>query len=321
MVQTSAAVVTDFTAPPRYNSFELPEPRDEEEIVEVLAAGLHPRVRSGAGGTHYTSSGRLPLIPGIDGVGRRADGSLVYFAVDDDQYGTMATKAVVDPRRSIPLPDDADVVKIAAAMNPAMSSWVALRRRVTLPSDASVLVLGATGNAGSTAVQIARMLGAGHVVAAGRDRERVERLSAIGADATVELSGDAEATDAALAAAAADVDVVLDYLWGSPTERAIPALLTARSDRSRPLDWIEIGSVAGPNISLPSAALRSAHLRLIGSGQGSIGARDYLAELPALVDAIDQGLIDVSTRTARLADVEQEWGRSEEPGVRTVLVP
>ena len=321
MVHTSAAVVTDFSAPPRYSPFELPEPRDGQEIVDVLAAGLHPRVRSGAGGAHYTSSGRLPLIPGIDGVGRRTDGSLVYFTVDDDQYGTMATKALIEPRRSIALPDDADAVKIAAAMNPAMSSWVALRRRITLPSDASVLVLGATGNAGSMAVQIARMLGAGRVVAAGRDRERLERLTRIGADTIVALSGDAEATDAALAAAAADVDVVLDYLWGSPTERAIPALLTARSDRSRPLDWIEIGSVAGPDISLPSAALRSAHLRLVGSGQGSIGARDYLAELPALVDAIDQGLIDVSTRTVRLADVEQEWGRPEGPGVRTVLVP
>lgn len=319
MVHTEAAVVTEFGAPPRYGSFMLPEPRDGEEIVDVLAAGLHPRVRSGAGGAHYTSTGRLPLIPGVDGVARRADGSLFYFAVDDDRHGTMATRAVVDSRRTIALPADVDIVRIAAAMNPAMSSWVALRRRIRLSPGASVLVLGATGNAGTMAVQIARLLGAERVVAAGRDPGR---LAALGASAeTVALTDDAAATTAALADAAADVDVVLDYLWGAPTEQAIPALLTARTDRSRPLDWIEIGSVAGPAIALPSAALRSAHLRLVGSGQGAIGAREYLAELPSLVDAIDGGLVAVSTREVPLSDVEETWNDTEEPGVRTVFIP
>ena len=89
------------------------------------------------------------MIPGIDGVGRRPDGKRVYFVAADDVIGTMAEKAVVDARRSIELPDDVDVAKVAAAMNPAMSSWVALRRRVPIEPGQSVLVLGATGNAGS----------------------------------------------------------------------------------------------------------------------------------------------------------------------------
>lgn len=320
MIQTEAAVVTDFARPPRYESFELPAPGAGEETLDVVAAGLHPRVRSGAGGTHYTSTGRLPMIPGIDGVGRRADGSLAYFALDDDRWGSMAARVVIDPRRSIPLPDGVDAVKIAAAMNPAMSSWVALRRRVELPEGASVLVLGATGNAGAMAVQIAQLLGAGQVIAAGRDRGRLARLALIGADRTIALTDDVRETDAALAGAA-DVDVVLDYLWGPPTELAMSAILTARRDRSRPIDWVEIGSVAGPDISLPSAALRSAHLRLVGSGQGSIGAREYLAELPPLVEAINSGRIAVEARTARLADVERTWSEPDAPGVRTVLVP
>lgn len=320
MPTTHAAVVTDFSAPPRYESFTLPAPHGGEELVDVVAAGLHPRVRSGARGDHYTSSGRLPLIPGIDGVGRRANGSLVYFAMDDDQYGSMATRAVVDPRRTVDLPPGVDIAKIAAAMNPAMSSWVALRRRVELAAGASVLILGATGNAGTMAVHIARLLGAGHIVAAGRDPLRLAALEGV-ADGVVSLTDDPEQSAAALAADAADVDVVLDYLWGAPTEHAIMTLLTARADRSRPMDWVEIGSVAGPTIALPSAALRSAHLRLIGSGQGSIGAREYLAELPALVDVIDDGRIPVTTRTAPLSDVERLWGEPDESGVRVVLTP
>src|ERR1700761_8182937 len=159
MSMMNAAVVTSFAEPPHYQPFKVPTVNDGEILVDVLAAGLHPRVRSGAAGQHYTSSGRLPMIPGVDGVGRRSDGTLVYFAADDDVIGTMADRAVVDARRAIELPAGVDVAKVAAAMNPAMSSWVALRRRVPLTAGESVLVLGATGNAGTMAVQIARRLG------------------------------------------------------------------------------------------------------------------------------------------------------------------
>ena len=67
------------------------------------------------------------------------------------------------------------------------------------------------------------------------------------------------------------------------------ALLRARSDRSRALDWIQIGAIAGPTIELPSVALRSANLRLQGNGQGAVSTKAYLAELPSLVEEIDAG--------------------------------
>ena len=99
------------------------------------------------------------------------------------------------------------------------------------------------------------------------------------------------------------------------------ALLTARSDRSREMNWIQIGAVAGPAIELPSAALRSANFRLQGSGEGSVPAPAYLAELPPLVAEITAGTIAVKATTMPLADVEQIWPRAEVPGERTVLVP
>ena len=99
------------------------------------------------------------------------------------------------------------------------------------------------------------------------------------------------------------------------------AMLTRRADRSRPLDWIQIGSVAGPTIELPSVALRSANFQLLGSGQGSVSPRDYVAELPSLVDEIAAGRLVVPAVTRPLADVERVWTEPETPGVRTVLVP
>ena len=261
------------------------------------------------------------MVPGIDGVGRREDGQLVYFVADDELTGPMATRTVIDTRRSVVLPAGTDVLKIAAAMNPAMSAWVALRRRVPLEAGQSVLVLGATGNAGEMAIQVAKRLGAGRVVGAGRDRARLAALPGIGADATVALAGDAGATAAALARAASEVDLVIDYLWGKPASEAIMALLRARADRSRALNWIQIGSMAGPTIELPSVALRSANFRLQGNGQGAVPASAYLAELPSLIGEIGNGGIAVTARPLPLADIETAWTAPEVPGVRTVLVP
>src|SRR5271168_1838501 len=66
-----AAVVTSFDAPPAYLEFPSPVPAGSDQVlVDVVASGLHRRVRSQADGSHYTSTGELPLVPGVDGVAR-----------------------------------------------------------------------------------------------------------------------------------------------------------------------------------------------------------------------------------------------------------
>lgn len=317
-----AAVVHSFGSPPRYEQFPTPTATGPDEVVvEVLATALHPRTRSGAEGSHYTSVGELPLIPGIDGVGRLPDGRLIYFVIPDSTIGTMAQYAVVDLRRSIIVPAGADIIKVAAAMNPAMSSWVALRARNPLEPGQQALVLGATGNAGQMAVQIAKRLGASHVIGAGRNAQRLAELPQLGADTVISLDGDPDMVYTALGKAATDVDIVIDYLWGQPAERAIRALITERRDESRPWTWIQIGSVAGPNISLPSAALRASNLRFIGSGQGSVPIRGILAELPALLAEITAGALSVDPLPIPLSEVERTWNAPIPASKRLVFLP
>jgi len=315
-----AAVVSTFSAPPSYEDFPDPAPAgDDEIIVDVLAAGLHPRVRSQADGSHYTSTNELPIVPGIDGVGRGGDGRLRYFVLPDTTLGSMAEQTVIDTRRSIVLPESADPVTVAAAMNPAMASWVALRRRTDFQPGQSVLVLGA-GNAGQMAVQIAKLLGASQIVAAGRGDRRLARLPAVGATDVVPLDGEPAAVARRLGKAAADVDVVIDYLWGEPAASAMAAVIADRTNRGKPLTWIEIGSVAGSTAAIPSAALRAARLMIVGSGQGSVGACEYLAELPALAETITAGKLEVSAVAVPLADVGQAWAAIDAVD-RIVLTP
>jgi NADPH:quinone reductase-like Zn-dependent oxidoreductase len=314
-----AAVVRAFDAPPRYEDFDLPPLSGPDSvIVDVRAAGLHPRVRSGASGTHYADERVLPMIPGIDAVGRLPDGKLVYCVVHDTPFGTMAAQVVADRRRCVPLPDGVDEAVIAAAMNPAMSSWIALRLRAPIEPGQSVFVLGATGNAGQMAIQIAKLLGAGRVIGAGRE---INRLESSGADEIVSLVGDPDAVGAAIAKTASECDIVIDYLWGQPAADAMMALLSARQDREKSIAWIQIGSVAGPTMALPSVALRSTNLRVLGSGQGSVSVRAIVGALPRLVDELVAGHISVDALRVPLADVETAWNAPVPAGRRVVLVP
>jgi NADPH:quinone reductase-like Zn-dependent oxidoreductase len=318
-----AAVVRQFDHPPRYEDFASPVPSGEhQEMVRVLASGLHPRVRSQANGSHYTSTNDLPLIPGIDGVGRRSDGSLVYFILSDTASGAMAEHTVIDTRRSLPLPPGANPVLLAAAMNPGMSSWVALHQRVTFIPGQSVLILGATGSAGQLAIQIAKHLGAGTVLAAGRGADKLAVLPGLGADDTIDLAADPERVAHDLTAKAANVDVVLDYLWGAPAESAIMPLLTGRQDPTRLMSWVQIGAIAGPTIGLPSAVLRQANIHFLGSGQGSVSAAGILSTLPPLAAEICMGSFSIEAVARPLADVESIWNApAAGPTERIVLMP
>lgn len=308
-----AAVVAEFGKPPSYQQFPVPTPNGRNEVlVDVVASGLHRRVRSQADGSHYTGTGSLPLVPGVDGVGRMPDGTLRYFALGDTTSGAMAEQTVIDLRRSVELAEGTDPVLVAAAMNPAMSAWIALRRRIDFQAGQTVLVLGATGSSGQMAVQVARRLGAGQVIAAGRD---AQKLAALGADGVVRFGDTLGIGDVA-----AEVDVVIDYLWGQVTVDAITAIAVNRVDRGRPLSWIEVGSVAGPDAAIPSAALRALPLQIVGSGQGSVPSADIVAELPALVDEIASGALRIDARAVPLSNVTDAW-QDTHRDARIVLTP
>lgn len=171
------------------------------------------------------------------------------------------------------------------------------------------------------AVQIAKLLGASQVIGAGRDPERLASLKELGADITVSLAGDLAEAAKQVGEAASEVDVVVDFVWGKPAELTILPLLMKRSDRSRSLTWIQIGSIAGAEALVPSAALRSANFQLLGSGQGSVTPAGYLAEFPALIDTILDGKLHVNPVPCPLSKLGEVWDTPVAAGQRIVFVP
>ena len=318
-----AAVVSSFQSPPRYESFADPVANDEEVLVTVAASGVHQIVKSLANGSHYMSAGHLPFVAGIDGTGRLEDGTRVYFGMSRPPFGTLAEHCVTTRSMCLAIPDTLDDVNVAAMMNPGMSSWAALLGRAQFVAGESILILGATGMAGQLAVQIAKRLGARRIVAAGRNPEALAALISLGADSTVSLD---QSHDDMVAAFRREwdkdgIDVVLDYVWGLPAERLLAAIsqkgLQHASDRIR---YVQVGSMAGANISLPAATLRSTGVELLGSGFGSVSIAKVFESLARFLQEAARNPFQIKTKAAPLSEVEALWNTPQGDS-RLVLQP
>lgn len=303
-----AAIVVEAGRTPIYGDFQDPIPTNDEVQVTVSAAALSNLVKGRASGTHYSSSNQLPFVVGVDGVGRLDDGRRVFFALPNAPFGSMSEKTVIPPSQCVFLPDDLDDVTAAAIANPGMSSWAALKERARITSGETVLINGATGTAGRLAVQIAKYMGAGKVVATGRNSESLKALSALGADVTIPLGDAGDAfEDAVIQQFGGDgIDVVLDYLWGPSAERILIAGAKAGKDAA-PIRFVHIGGMSAPNITLPGAALRSSAITLMGSGIGSIPVASLIQSIAELMQAAVPGGFKIATKTFPLSEVERVW--------------
>lgn len=314
-----AAVVNVLGQPPRYQDFADPNPSGDEVLIQVRVAGLHPIVKALAAGSHYASTGEVPLVPGIDGVGALEDGRRVYFGFVRKPWGTLCERAVAPLSRCLPLPDGIADAQAAAIANPGMSAWLSIKERAALKAGERVLILGATGVAGQLAIQTARHLGASRIIAAGRN---LAALASEKPDAVVSLTQTEDAIrDAFTSEAKQGIDVVIDYLWGRPTELLLDALARCFDpNAARSTRLVEVGESAGKVISLPGATLRSIDLKLMGSGFGSFPLQRVLDAIPTLFTLAVSGALKVAVDSVPLAEVESAWNRKES-GKRVVFTP
>ncbi len=302
-----AAIVRGAGQTPVYGDFSEPVASEGESLVSVTAAAVSPLVRGRASGTHYSSSGQFPFIVGVDGVGRLDDDRRVYFLLPKAPFGAMAERTVALSSHCLTLPDDLDDVTAAAIANPGMSSWAAFAERARLKPGETVLVNGATGTAGRLAVQIARRLGAAKVIATARNATALTELASLGADVAIPLVEDETALEGAFQEQfAAGVDVVVDYLWGRSAERLLIAGAKA-SKEGAPIRFVQIGSVSAPEITLPSAVLRSSAIELMGSGIGSVPVERLVHAIDGVLRAAASGGLKIAARPVPLSQVEQAW--------------
>jgi NADPH:quinone reductase-like Zn-dependent oxidoreductase len=316
-IQVKAAIVKAPKSSPVYGDFDEPVAQEGQTIVQVKASALTQLTKSRASGSHYSSDDAFPAIAGTDGVGLTTDGQRVYFARPEPPFGALAERTLVRTQYCIPVPEHLDDVTAAAIANPGMSAWAALMERAHFKAGETVLVNGATGTAGRLAVQLARYLGAGKVIATGRSEAELEQVKALGADVVIPFAEPFEENsfeEALLREFGNGVQVVVDYLWGQSARTIIAAIAKGVDDG--PVRFVHVGGASGEeSIDLPGAGLRSSSIVLMGSGYKSVPLPDLFAAVKSTFDATIPAKLRVATKTASLAAVEQHWNAPGKPRV------
>ena len=318
-----AVVLHELGKTPRYEDFAEPAPGKDEAVVHVRAASLKAVDKQLASGSHFASPRELPVICGTDGVGNLADGTRVFFGGPRRPFGAMAQRTVAPAAFCFPLPEALDDATAAALPNPGVSALLTLQQRAKVAKGETVLILGATGVTGKLGVQIAKLLGAGRVIASGRNVQVLEKLGELGADATIQLDQSDEELKKKFAREAGDggFNVIIDYVWGRPTEILLAAITRPEfaliSSESR---LVQVGESAGPTISLPAAVLRSTALTILGTA--GIPSHDILvAAMRQVLDWGSKGALQIETESVPLSEIEDVWQRPELAGRRLVIIP
>lgn len=316
-----AAVVSKLGSPPALDERPEPPRGAGRALVRVAAAALNPIEIRVAGG-RFAREAQPPYVPGLEGAGLVAEADRVeqgvrvrFEAAALPGFGTdgvLAELAAVPEDSLIELPDEVDDTLAAAVGTVGITAQAALER-AGLAQGERVLVLGATGAVGQMAIQLAKLMGAGRVVAAGRDPERLERSRELGADETVALSQGADLTKAFSGAAEGDLDVVIDPLWGPPAMAALAALETGGR-------LVNVGESAGGDVTLPLAQVRNKQGAILTLSSGWMPLESKLEVYRRLLEHATARRIRVDHEVVPLADVAEAWERQgASPGRKLVI--
>ncbi|MBU5467972.1 zinc-binding alcohol dehydrogenase family protein [Virgibacillus sp. MSJ-26] len=320
-----AAVLYKFGEVPRYEDFPDPSPTQEEVLIKVKAVGFENVDKMMAEGKHFASNQfltELPAIVGFDGIGELTDGKLVGFGGTKAPYGAMAEKTVVPKTHTVPIPEGIDAATAAVLPASALTSLFPLKWGAKLQKGETVLINGATGVAGKLAVQIAKLLGAGRIIGTGRNPDSLKQIMDLGADAVINLKQPkGQLSDSFKKEAKDGYDVILDFLWGHPTETLINTLIPDEigyvGNRIR---LVQIGEAVGETISLPASSLRNSGLEIIGASAGM--TPEAINESTNQVwEWLRENKLKMDIEKVPLKDIESTWKRTDFQGKRIVIVP
>lgn len=328
--------------PPAVKEVSEPTRGPGEALVRIQAAALNPVELHIWNGHFFDGPPQPPYVIGLEGVGvveegeRLAPGTRVRVEFVHPGYGrngALAEYAVAPERPDAadrasqasvaPLDAELDDTTAAALGVPVFTALMCLERAQQAGASldgAHVLVTAATGAVGTIAVQLAKLMGAARVVAAGRNAERLERSRALGADATVELEaglGPAELHERFRDAAGERLDVVLDPLWGEPARAAIDTI-------TRDGVYVSFGQAASPVAELSGIPLRNRRVSVVGHSGAWVSPQERQAALARAHElaAADGTRLELDTEELALEQIGEAWEQlARSAGRRLVVKP
>jgi NADPH:quinone reductase-like Zn-dependent oxidoreductase len=317
-----AARVTELGRPPEIGEAPDPARGEGEALLRVIAVPLNPIEINVGAGRFYGGHPPLPYVPGGEAVGRvmeaetLAPNTLVWAhggGLGTNRDGTLAELLSVSEDVLVSLPPDVDPTVAGALGVAGLAGWLPVAYREPVKKGETVLVLGATGTVGLVAMQGARLLGAGRVVAAGRRPEALERARRLGADAVVSLESE-DLVEAFREACGGDgPSLVIDPLWGEPAVAAA----TAAAPAAR---LVNIGQSAGATAPFLSADVRGKQLAILGYSNFATPPEVMHREYLRLLEHASAGDLTVEIATFPFARVAEAWeAQAEGAGAKVVV--
>src|SRR5437667_3241157 len=226
-----AVVIHEYGGPEvlKYEDIARPEPKDDQLLIRVIAAGVNPvdgMIRSGM----FAKEGNraFPIILGgdvagvVEKVGSKSKkfktGDPVFAYVSLDNSGGYAQYALVTEREAAPKPKSLTYIEAAAVPIVAITAWQALVETAKLSAGQTVLIHGGSGGVGSFAIQIAKARGAKAIATASTANQ--DFLKQLGADVAIDY------TKQKFEDVAKDVDVVLDSIGRDTLARSYGVVKT-----------------------------------------------------------------------------------------------
>ena len=217
-----AVQIESFGGPEVLQVVELPDPvpGDGQLLVTVRAAGIN-YADTHATEDSYLAKQRLPLIPGGEIVVDLPGGGRGLTLNGDGGY---AQKAAIDPRRVFPIPDGVEDAQALASLVQGASAWHLLRTSTHLQPGETVVVHAAAGGVGTIAVQLAKLWGAGRVIATASSADKRELAISLGADVAVDSTSEDLTAALKQANGGRGVDIVLEMTGGRVFDQSLAAL-------------------------------------------------------------------------------------------------
>lgn len=220
--RVKAIQITEFGGPEVMSLVDLREPEagPGETVVRISRAGVN-YADTHATRNDYLAKQELPLVPGSEFVGTTADGRRVAAIVPNGAYAELAA---VPDSNLVPIPDEVDDEQAAGLLIQGLTADAILRISGRLQAGESVVIAAAAGGTGSLAVQVARSMGAGNIIALASSDEKRELTLSLGADVALDSRSDSLKDEILAANGGRPVDVVLEMAGGQAFEECLRAL-------------------------------------------------------------------------------------------------
>ncbi|OFW77073.1 MAG: alcohol dehydrogenase [Alicyclobacillus sp. RIFOXYA1_FULL_53_8] len=209
---------------------EKPRPTGREVLIEIKAIGVNYADTARREG-RYVVPTALPFVVGAEVAGvvvevgeKVTSVSVGTPVVTLMESGGYAEYALADERGLIPLPQGTDFATAVALPLQGLSAYHILKTTGRLQPGETVLVHAAAGGVGLLAVQLAKLLGAGKVIATASSQDKLELAQSMGADLLVNYTQEGWEQQVMEMTDGKGVDVALEMAGGDIFQRTLDCL-------------------------------------------------------------------------------------------------